>query len=196
MDDLEAIHTAISEVTNADARDKVAAAQTAIDRYFRRLTNHPAVRAVKFAVNTKKQTQQNEYTISDQDGNDLGRILSQGDLNALALAIFLGLAASTKDSGTFGFVLMDDPSQSLDSEHKKRLVEVLNSTSQCSILFSAMAPDGASGAISAAVCGCGTPAPADSAVVAKRRYPSRVVAGPGAAPEPTGLAAAAARQAT
>jgi DNA repair exonuclease SbcCD ATPase subunit len=126
VDDLEAIRAGISEVMNEEARDKVTAAKTAIDCYFRRLTKHPAVRAIKLEVDANARTLRNDYTITDQDGNDLTPILSQGDLNALALAIFLGLAASTNDSGTFGFVLMDDPSQSLDSEHKKQLVQVLN----------------------------------------------------------------------
>jgi ABC-type cobalamin transport system ATPase subunit len=61
------------------------------------------------------------------------------EAGALALAIFLGLAASNKDSGTFGFVLMDDPSQSLDSEHKKQLVRVLNEVaSQKRLVLSTM----------------------------------------------------------
>jgi DNA repair exonuclease SbcCD ATPase subunit len=123
--DLESIREAISSVTNEEARNMVAAARTTIDRYFRRLTDHPAVR-INLDVQTNARTQCNNYEITDQDGQDLTPILSQGDLNALALAIFLGLAASAKDSGAFGFVLMDDPSQSLDSEHKKALVQVLN----------------------------------------------------------------------
>jgi DNA repair exonuclease SbcCD ATPase subunit len=126
VDDLEAIREAIGAVANEEARDKLAAAQTSIDRYFRELTHHPAISAIKLKVDTATRTQGNDYAIKDQDGNDLTPILSQGDLNALALAFFLGLAASAKDSGTFGFILMDDPSQSLDSEHKKRLVQVLN----------------------------------------------------------------------
>jgi exonuclease SbcC len=126
VEDLERIREAISQVTHEEAREKLAAAEAAIDRYFRRLTEHPAVRAIKLTVETDTRTQRNDYAITDQEGKDLTPILSQGDLNALALAIFLGLAASTKGLGAFGFVLMDDPSQSLDSEHKKQLVQVLN----------------------------------------------------------------------
>ncbi|GAI61761.1 unnamed protein product, partial [marine sediment metagenome] len=37
-------------------------------------------------------------------------ILSQGDLNSLALSIFLGLSKTSGDSHPLGFVLMDDPS--------------------------------------------------------------------------------------
>ncbi len=138
VDDLESIRAAISEVMNEEARDKLADAETAIDCYFRRLTKHPAVSAINLKVETDTRTQRNDYAITDQDDKDLTPILSQGDLNALALAIFLGLAAST-DSGAFGFVLMDDPSQSLDSEHKKQLVQVLNEVaSQKQLVISTM----------------------------------------------------------
>lgn len=139
VEDLEAIRAAISAVMHEEARNKLDDAGKAIDRYFRRLTKHPAVSAIKLAVDTSKLTQRNDYTITDQDDKDLTPLLSQGDLNALALAIFLGLAASTKDSATFGFVLMDDPSQSLDSEHKRQLVQVLNEVvSQKQLVVSTM----------------------------------------------------------
>jgi DNA repair exonuclease SbcCD ATPase subunit len=126
VSDIESIREAISLLTNEEASDMLCAAEAAIDSYFHRLTSHPAVSAIKLKVDTDTRTQRNDYSITDEGGNDLTPFLSQGDLNALALAIFLGLAASSKDSGAFGFVLMDDPSQSLDSEHKKQLVKVLD----------------------------------------------------------------------
>ena len=62
----------------------------------------------------------------NQNGEDLTPILSQGDLNAMALSIFLGMACSGRTNQGFGFVMLDDPSQSLGFEHKKKLVEVLD----------------------------------------------------------------------
>src|SRR5262249_180345 len=52
-------------------------------------------------------------------------ILSQGDLNALALAIFLGLATAGNETSTFDFLILDDPSQSLGADHKKHLAKLL-----------------------------------------------------------------------
>ena len=54
-------------------------------------------------------------------------ILSQGDLNSLAISIFLGLSSTLKESNPISFVLMDDPSQSLDLKAKKNLAQVINS---------------------------------------------------------------------
>lgn len=124
--DAEAVRDAVSAAANEEARAKLAAAEKTIDDYFRRLTRHPAVTRVRLQVEQDTRSGRNEYAITDQDGRDLTPILSQGDLNALALAVFLGLASAGADSGPLGFVLLDDPSQSLGSEYKKHLVEVLD----------------------------------------------------------------------
>ncbi len=51
---------------------------------------------------------------------------NQGDLNQAALAIFLGLAKQADKSHRLGFVILDDPSQSLDRTYKESLAEVIN----------------------------------------------------------------------
>jgi DNA repair exonuclease SbcCD ATPase subunit len=124
--DVDSIKEAISAVSHDEARDKLAAAETIIDRYFRRLTRHPAVSRFRLALEVDSRTGRNSYSPTDQDGRDLTPVLSQGDLNALALAMFLGLACSAEGVGSFGFVLLDDPSQSLGLDPKEQLVAVLN----------------------------------------------------------------------
>lgn len=57
---------------------------------------------------------------------DLIPILSQGDMNALALAIYLGMALEGAEDMPFDFIIMDDPSQSMGSHHKRNLVDILN----------------------------------------------------------------------
>ncbi len=128
--DLENIKAAVSEVANKEARKKLTAAEVAIDDYFRQLTRHPAVGGIKLRHKPDARTGRNAYEITDQDDRDLTPILSQGDLNALALAIFLGLASSSADTGTFGFVILDDPSQSLGTKHKEQLVKVLDKVAE------------------------------------------------------------------
>jgi DNA repair protein SbcC/Rad50 len=127
--DIEAIQEAVAEVAHDEAQEKLLTAERVIDFYFRELTCHPGVRGIKLHLE-ESRNQRNAYEITDQDGRDLTPVLSQGDLNALALAIFLGLAATSGNSGAYGFVMLDDPSQSLGSEHKKRLVKVLNDIAQ------------------------------------------------------------------
>jgi DNA repair exonuclease SbcCD ATPase subunit len=126
VDDVGTITDALKTASQEEACGKISAADEAIDAYFRKLTRHPAVQRVKLTHEINAQSGQNKYIFTDQDGNDLMPILSQGDLNALALAIFLGLAAASGRGAPFGIVMLDDPSQSLGSEHKEKLVNVLD----------------------------------------------------------------------
>ncbi len=123
--DLEAIQQAISMASQKEAQGKVQAAEKTIDNFFRKLTQHPAVSRIHLNVQEGRQGR-NTYDISDGQGGDLTPLLSQGDLNALALAIFLGLTVTGGEGFPLGFVILDDPSQSLGSEYKRRLAQVLN----------------------------------------------------------------------
>lgn len=123
--DVDGIRLAVGRDAHAYARRKIEEAQQRIDDGFRLLTNHPAIAGLRLNV-TADASGKNVYLFSGPDGRDLVPILSQGDMNALALAIFLGLSRSDDGAGSLGFVMLDDPSQSLGSGHKRQLVELLN----------------------------------------------------------------------
>jgi exonuclease SbcC len=125
VQDVDEIKNTVTKAARDEAEKKLTSAGEIIDQYFHRLSEHPAVDHLKLTIATDKRTGRNSYDITDQDGDDLTPLLNQGDLNALALAIFLGLAVTAKETSAFGFLILDDPSQSLDVEHKKRLVELL-----------------------------------------------------------------------
>ncbi len=130
VNDLQEIKRAISEAAHQVAGQKLKAASTAIDQYFRQLSGNPAVRQIVLELKEDRRSGRNVYTVTDQDGRDLTPILSQGDLNALALAIFLGLASTAGATAPLGFVMLDDPSQSLGARHKSNLAAVLDQVSQ------------------------------------------------------------------
>ncbi|GAG37151.1 unnamed protein product, partial [marine sediment metagenome] len=115
IDDIEKIKEAISEASNEEAEQKVSEAGKMIDNYFRRITNRPSESKIDFSVKVDSITRLNSYVFKDHYGQDLTPILSQGDLNALALSIFLGMAVSKEAKQPFGFIILDDPSQSLGS---------------------------------------------------------------------------------
>ena len=126
VNDVDKIKRIISEVSHEEAQQKVSSAGKVIDNYFRRIVHNPSVSKIEFWVSVDSRTARNSYEFKDQNGKDLAPILSQGDLNAMALSIFLGMACSKGAAQPFGFVILDDPSQSLGSEHKEKLVEVLD----------------------------------------------------------------------
>ena len=126
---IEQLSKIIKSCMLKEAEEKIDSARSAIDCYFRKITNNPAFQTLNIKVEEDERTGGNFYIFEDQDGKRLVPILSQGDLNSLALSIFLGLAKTSGDSHPLGFILMDDSSQSLDLEAKTRLVEILNELS-------------------------------------------------------------------
>ncbi len=127
--DVEELSKIIKSCMLKEAEEKIDSARSAIDYYFRRITNNPAFQTLNIKVEEDKKTGGNFYIFEDQDGKKPIPVLSQGDLNSLALSIFLGLIKASGDSHPLGFILMDDSSQSLDSQQKARLVEIFNELS-------------------------------------------------------------------
>lgn len=126
LDDIDKIKKVAGEISHEEAQQKVGAAEKVIDDYFRRIAGNPWISNIEFSVSVDSRTARNHYEFKDQNGQDLTPVLSQGDLNALALSIFLGMATSRVIKESFRFVMLDDPSQSLGSGHKERLIEILD----------------------------------------------------------------------
>lgn len=139
---VEEINEIIKSCMLKEAEEKINSARILIDSYFRRITNNPAFQTLNIKVEEDKRTGGNFYIFEDQDGKRPIPVLSQGDLNSLALSIFLGLSKTSGDSHPLGFILMDDPSQSLDPQQKNRLVGILNELSDIkNITVSTMDPE-------------------------------------------------------
>lgn len=126
IDKINDIIKLLGEHLQREAKEKVGIAKSKIDQYFKRITQNPGIEKIELKVSENKRTGLNFYSFENQNGMDPIPILSQGDLNSLAISIFLGLASTLKDSNPISFTLMDDPSQSLDSKEKKNLVNVIN----------------------------------------------------------------------
>jgi exonuclease SbcC len=114
---------AIQNASQSEARDKLDTVKGKVDEYFSKITRHPMIR-LNLSVEVNNRTNRNSYKFSDLGGNDIIPILSQGNMNALALSIFLSLAKS--GNAPFGFLMFDDPSQSLGSSEKKEFIKILN----------------------------------------------------------------------
>jgi len=123
VSDVEVLSTLVTESLAEEARKRVSTAGTAIDNYFRKISQNPGIERLRVEIQEDARSGGNSYSFRDQDGQELSPVLSQGDLNCLALSIFLGMV--TAYSHPVGFVLMDDPSQSLGTDQKHRLVEVV-----------------------------------------------------------------------
>jgi predicted ATPase len=67
-----------------------------------------------------------DFRFRDRSGDDVIPILSQGDLNALALSIFYGIGESNAMGLPCNTIIFDDPSQSMAKHHKNRFAELIS----------------------------------------------------------------------
>jgi DNA repair exonuclease SbcCD ATPase subunit len=121
----KAIRGALAAASQEEAKGRISAAGAALDNYFRRLANHPAIPGLLMDVAEDRRSGLNSYSFRGKDGTDPTPILSLGDLNCLALSLFLGLAEAMGETQPFAFLIMDDPTQGLGPEMKQQLVDVL-----------------------------------------------------------------------
>lgn len=128
--DIEEIANKVRECSVDEARDKISSAEAAINDCFMKITKNPGIKQIKLIVEKDIRTGGNSYSFLDNSENEITPILSLGDFNSLALSIFLGLSKIDSESHPLGFIIMDDPSQSLSKQQKKRFVEVLEEVSQ------------------------------------------------------------------
>jgi len=126
VDKKNQIMDAINQASLEEAKNKIDSAGDMINKYFCKIANNPAISKINLLVDIDKRTGKNNFEFRDQEQRELTPILSQGDLNALALSIFLSMACMGEKDCPFGMIMLDDPSQSLGSEHKKNLINILD----------------------------------------------------------------------
>jgi DNA repair exonuclease SbcCD ATPase subunit len=134
-DGIETIARAVQEVAGERARVALEGSQDRVGIYYGELCNHPYFDRLRIAVEEQRVmgTARNNYIIrafasSDGEATLASSRLSTAQMNCAALSIYLALASGLEHN--LGFLLMDDPSQSLDAEHKQSLASLLFRTSQ------------------------------------------------------------------
>lgn len=120
--DIDLICEAIENILQTSAGAKLEAAKDSIASIFETLANRSDF--------SKLEIDPDNFEILAVKGSEKVPALSifnQGDLNCAGLSIFLGLGVAQELSHDFGFIILDDPSQSLDRPHEENLVGILNS---------------------------------------------------------------------
>jgi recombinational DNA repair ATPase RecF/Sec-independent protein translocase protein TatA len=130
----EAIKTIAGVVTteaSTRAQDAVTAAQVDIARLYKELCNHPYFDAIQISVESQLVSgiERNSYFIRTQSSSENQQTLassrlSTAQMNCVALSVYLALTSQLKHN--LGFIILDDPSQNLDTEHKYALVNILS----------------------------------------------------------------------
>jgi len=130
--DLNKIMRAAVKVQTSLATDIINKSSSNITGFYKKLTDHPYYTNLKIGVESKESRGyiKNSYSIKAFNPKEKKETLavtrlSVGQMNCAALAIHLALSKIL--SHKLGFLIMDDPSQSLDTEHKIALVKLLKS---------------------------------------------------------------------
>jgi len=123
---------AINNVQMNLAKEMINVSKNDIDSFYKTMCNHPYYSCLSINVKPRKVggNIKNSYEIivSGKDGSNITPAvskLSEGQMNSLAISVYLSL--SKVFFHNLGFLILDDPSQSLDNEHKRALIEIIKS---------------------------------------------------------------------
>lgn len=122
---VEKLHDAIEEVLNEVSAEKLEQSGDLIVNYYRALLERQDFDWITIDHGSG-------YEVCALKGDTRERVISlfnQGDMNCVALAIFLALGEGMRRRGGPSFLILDDPSQSLDSGQKKKLAALLDKVS-------------------------------------------------------------------
>jgi len=122
VEKIEKAKEAISSVLGERSEKKILETREQIRNIYRKLVQRPDFEWIEIDPENY-----DVYAVAegDRDREKLLTFFNQGDMNCAALSIFLALGAGPKGNGGMGFLMLDDPSQSLDSEQKVLFARLL-----------------------------------------------------------------------
>lgn len=137
ISEMSALHARLQRISEAIAtaqinlaREFIGKGEKEISNYYSTLCGHPYYNSIRIDIDQRnvRGVQKNTYNIkafNNKDGKEtlISTRFSMGQMNSAALSIFLALSAMLNRK--IEFVILDDPSQNLDIEHKKFLIKVL-----------------------------------------------------------------------
>jgi hypothetical protein len=91
-------------------------------------------------VRVKRTPKGLSYEVEDADGERALSILNQASLNAISLAMLFAQAEERAKNGLFSMVVLDDPDQSLDEEHKAGLARAIERIAKSAPVVAAATP--------------------------------------------------------
>ncbi len=130
QNDLEFIMKAVADYQVNLAKNMIGKSSGSIKQFCTRLCGHPYFRTLEIGVEPKESRGQikNTYSIKASNPSERKETLvstrfSVGQMNCVALSIYLALSKILPHK--LGFLILDDPSQSLDVHHQHALVDLI-----------------------------------------------------------------------
>lgn len=126
--DLDAIADMARALEDEHSTQQVDLVNDTIDQYFTMITGTSRIGGVR--VKAHKTATKVDYKILDDGDRDITGTLNQAAFNALSIATLFASAETRACQGLPQFLLLDDPGQSLDSEHLTGLAKAIRMVSE------------------------------------------------------------------
>lgn len=133
-DNLSKIIQASAKVQNELASKIISSSQQDIGNYYAKLCMHKHYDGLRIDVKSRdvRGVVKNSYSIkafNEKNNNEthVATRFSTGQMNCVALSVFFALTKSLPVK--LGFIILDDPSQNLDRDHKQALADIISSIS-------------------------------------------------------------------
>jgi len=122
---VETLSNSLARTLEEEAEKRLGAVRDSIAKTFEGLTGRSDFPRLAVSPDTKFAA----HVEGSGGVADALSVLNQADTNCAALSIFLSLAVAPSTGHKLGFLILDDPSQSLDELHRERLVEIVSKIS-------------------------------------------------------------------
>lgn len=140
---VETLSRSLTRTLEEEAEKRLGAVRDTIAKTFERLTGRSDFPHLAVSPETKFAAQ-----VEGSAGvADALSVLNQADTNCAALSIFLALAVAPSTDHKLGFLILDDPNQSLDTPHSERLVEILSKVAESRQLLLSTIDEGLCGGL-------------------------------------------------
>lgn len=137
--DLDAMGAMAREAQEERSRSREAEVNRSLGEYVALITGTaPGESGLDVRVKGKRTPKGFSYNVEDSGGGRALSILNQASLNAISLAMLFAQAEERARSGLFSIVVLDDPDQSLDDEHKTGLARAIERVAEsCPVIVAA-----------------------------------------------------------
>lgn len=120
---LGAIRQAALEYEETAVSSELSSLGKAINQYYSRLLAHPVFQEIALVIEKKEPLIYSIKAEGKEGSTYIPTRFSNAQMNCVAIALFL--ANNQKMATDFGTVLMDDPTQSMDPDHKRALATII-----------------------------------------------------------------------
>ncbi len=137
ISDTEALMLLAKDMQKTFSDERLAAVNKTLGNYFSMITGEQNAEARRMKVISRATAKRIDYQIVDSNESPLIPVLNQAALNAISMAM---LFAQSEDASGGGprLLVLDDPEQSLDSEHVNGLARAIETVAiNCPVLVGA-----------------------------------------------------------